>query len=340
MQDQGRALRTFGRGIIVCAIALLVVGTAIFPGTAAQTQQPKVPPLKISPDFPFESKFIIVLGSKLHYIDEGKGDPILFLHGNPTSSYLWRNVIPYLKPHGRVIAVDNIGFGKSDKPDIAYTYADHIRYIEGFINALNLKNITLIIHDWGSAMGFDYASRHESNVKGIAFMESMLPPAFPITSLKAVSPERRRFFMTLRDPVKGPEMVIKENWFVEVALPRSVVRDLSEAEMTVYRAPFVNPASRKPILVWPNEIPIEGKPANTTKIGQSYGKWLMQTNLPKLHVYATPGRINPPRLVSSLTKLFKNYETAFVGQGLHFIQEDHPEAIGRAIADWLRRISK
>ncbi len=297
------------------------------------------PAATISAEFPYESLYVEVLGEQLHYVDEGEGSPILFLHGNPTSSYLWRNVMPFLQPSGRVIAVDNIGFGKSAKPDGDYTFAYHSRYIDGFIEALGLRDITLVAHDWGSALALHYASRHEANVRGVAFMEALVPPAAPIADLSAAPEDMREFLSLMRGPVLGPQAVIEANAFVEDILPKNVVRSMTHAEMEAYREPFLDPATRGPIVVWPNEIPVEGEPADTTAAVDAYGRWLMETDMPKLHVYVAPGVINPPRLVEALSGMLSNYETAYVGRGLHFIQEDHPEAIGRALADWYRRLA-
>jgi len=297
-----------------------------------------VPAVAISAEFPYESKYVEVHGERMHYVDEGQGAPILFLHGNPTSSYLWRNVMPFLRPLGRVIAVDNIGFGKSAKPDGDYTFAEHSRYIDGFIQALDLHDITLVSHDWGSALALHYASRHEDNVRAVAFMEALVPPAIPIADLTALPADMQEFFRTMRDPVLGPQAVIEGNAFIEDVLPKNIVRRMTHAEMEAYREPFRDPATRKPILVWPNEIPIAGEPADTTAAVEAYGAWLMTTDVPKLHVYVSPGAINPPEVVEALAGMLSNYETAYVGRGLHFLQEDHPEAIGRALADWYRRL--
>ena len=201
----------------------------------AGAQADKVPPPEISAEFPYESRFIEVLGARMHYVDKGEGDPIVFLHGQPTSSYLWRNIMPHLEPYGRVIAPDNIGFGKSDKPDIAYTYADHIQYIDGFIEALELDNITFVIHDWGSAFGFDYAARNPDKVKGIAFMEAVIAPLFPAESYDAMPKPLADFFSTMRDPEQGPKLMIEDNYFVEGVLPNFISRDMDEAAMNVYR---------------------------------------------------------------------------------------------------------
>ncbi|MCZ6819755.1 MAG: haloalkane dehalogenase [Calditrichaeota bacterium] len=275
----------------------------------------------------------------MHYVDKGEGDPILFIHGNPTSSYLWRNVIPHLETQGRVIAIDLIGMGKSDKPDIDYTFADHIQYVEGFIDTLKLKNITLVLHDWGSALGLDYASRHENNVNGIAFMEAIVPPGMPVASYEVMGPPGE-FFRTMRDPVKGAELIIKQNMFIEEVLPSSVMRKLNEVEMDAYRAPFIDAKSRKPILVWPNEIPIGGVPANTVRVVSAYGKWMVNTDLPMLHLYASPGALNPPQVAEWLVQNVNNIESSYIGPGIHYVQEDHPHVIGKAIADWRRRLMK
>ncbi len=339
MADMGT--KSFVAGFLTAGIlAFILYGGA--PGGGDQAAAPEAAPANvrglkpappISAEFPFESHYVEVLGSRLHYVDEGQGDPFLFLHGNPTSSYLWRNIIPYVTPLGRAVAVDNIGFGKSDKPDIDYTYQDHIKYIDGFIEALDLKNITLVVHDWGSAMGFDYASRHPDRVKGLVFMEAIMPPNMPVPSIDRMPPP----FKALRDPEKGPAMIYKKNFFVEVMMPASINRTLSAAEMDAYRAPFLEEASRKPTLVWPNEIPIAGVPARNVELIERYGAWLEETDLPKLHLYVRPGAISSPEIVDSLKGKLKNYETVFLGPGIHFVQEDHPEAIGRAIADWHRR---
>lgn len=292
---------------------------------------------QISGAFPFESKFMDVLGSKMHFIDEGEGDPILFLHGNPTSSYLWRNIIPFLRPQGRVIAVDLIGLGKSDKPDIDYRFQDHSRYLEKFIELLGLKNITFVIHDWGSVLGLHYASRYEENVRGVAFMEAFVPPNVPFASYNSMG-RIAPLFQKMRDPEVGPDMILEQNFFIERILPGSVIRNLSEAEHNYYRAPFVDVKSRKPTYVFPNEVPIAGEPADTHKVIVDYSKWMLETNIAFLHIYASPGSFNPPAVAEWLASHIKNIETSFVGGGLHYIQEDQPEAIGRAIADWHRRL--
>ena len=312
-------------------IALLATGPAL---------ADKVPPQEVSPAFPYDSHYIEILGAQMHYIDKGQGDPIVFLHGQPTSAYLWRNIMPHLESQGRVIAPDNIGFGKSAKPDLAYTYADHIRYIDGFIEALELDNITFVIHDWGSAFGFDYAARHPDKVKGIAFMESIIAPLFPAESFDAMPKLLADFFTTMRDPIQGPELMIEQNYFVEAVLPNFISRDLNEVAMNVYREPFIEKAARKPINQWPNEVPIGGDPANVVDVVNNYNAWLLETDTPLLFLYASPGALNPPQIVDWWAARAKNMETAYIGAGLHYVQEDQPYAIGRAIADWYRRIDR
>lgn len=289
----------------------------------------------ISPDFPYESNYLEVLGSKLHYVDEGSGDPILFLHGNPTSSYLWRNIIPYLTRLGRCIALDLIGMGKSDKPDIEYRFFDHVNYVEGFIEKLGLQNITLVLHDWGSALGFHYARRHESNVKGLAFMEAVL---MPIPSWDAMPEDGRQLFQAFRTPEVGWDMIVNQNVFVEQVIPNMVARKLTEAEMNRYREPFKNPASRKPVWRWPNEIPIAGEPADVVEAVEVYNQWLQKTELPKLLFHGTPGGALPAPLVEWCRQNLKNLKTVDIGPGIHYLQEDNPHLIGAELATWYSRL--
>ncbi len=290
---------------------------------------------EISADFPYQSHYISVHGSKIHYVDVGAGDPILFLHGNPTSSYLWRNIIPYLTSLGQCIAPDLIGMGKSDKPDIEYRFFDHVKYIEGFVEQMELKNVTLVIHDWGSGLGFHYARGHENNVKGIAFMEAIL---MPIPSWDLFPEKVRGAFKAFRTADVGWDMIINENRFIEQVLPGSIVRKLSETEMNHYREPFKNPSSRKPVWRWPNELPIEGSPADVVTAVTAYNEWLQQSELPKLLFYATPGAILSETIVKWCKKNLKNLTTVDIGTGLHFLQEDNPHLIGQELAHWYKSI--
>lgn len=292
----------------------------------------------ISPEFPYDSHYVEVLGDQIHYVDEGAGDPILLLHGQPTSSYLWRNIIPHLSDHARVIAPDNIGFGKSDRPDIDYHYANHVSYIEGFIEALGLENVTMVGHDWGSALALDYAARHSANVKGVVFFEAIVAPMFPAESYDDLPPMLEEFFTTLRSD-KGTELMVDENYFVEKALPNMVMRDMSEAEMDAYREPFQTKEGRRRVIVpWPNQIPIGNRPPHTTRVIGNYNEWLQTTDKPKLMLYARPGALNGPAAAEWMEEHAKHIETVDVGEGLHYLQEDQPEAIGRAIADWYQRL--
>jgi haloalkane dehalogenase len=284
----------------------------------------------ISADFPFESKYVEIHGSKIHYIDEGSGDPILFLHGNPTSSYLWRNIIPYLVPHGRCIAPDLIGMGKSDKPDLGYRFFDHSEYVEGFIDKLDLSNITLVIHDWGSALGFHYAMRHESNIKGIAFMEALVKPMtwgdFPSGF--------KMGFKLMRSSGIGWLMISVLNMFVTRILPQAIVRELSAEEKDYYAAPYKTVQSRKPVRQWPCEIPIEGKPADVYEVISSFNQRLQASELPKLLFSATPGGIINDKTVEWCRQNLKNLKIVDIGEGIHFLQEDNPHLIGEELAKW------
>jgi len=327
------------RQALAIAIITLPLSLQVNAQDAPPKDAPPPPPTgpAISAEFPFEAHYVRVKGSNMHYVDEGDGDPILFLHGNPTSSYLWRNIIPYATAHGRAIAVDLIGMGKSDKPDIDYRFATHAEYLEAFIDALNLTNITLVIHDWGSALGMDFARRNPDRVKGIVFMEAIVPPAMPIPSYEAMGPGGE-FFRDVRTPGVGEEMILHNNMFVEVVLPKlGTVRELTDAERQAYRAPYPTPESRKPTLVWPREVPIAGEPADVLAIVEGNGVWLHETSIPKLMFYADPGAFGSPEVAAYFAENLKNIETNYVGPGYHYIQEDHPHMIGRELADWLRR---
>ena len=314
------------------AIAVWSLGFAAHGGEAADPRAGV-----FSADFPYASLYTEVDGHRLHYIDQGNGQTFLFLHGNPTSSYLWRNVMRYVEPSGRVVAVDNIGFGKSDKPDLDYTYQTHYQFIDGFIRALHLRDLILVVHDWGSVIGLDYARQHEANVRGVVFMEAIIPPTFPMADLTALGgPDG--LFAQFRTPDAGKELLINQNVFIEQLLAQgALTRRLSEAEIDAYRAPFVDPASRFPIYVWPNELPIGGEPARNAAAVNAVGNWLKTSAMPKLLQYASPGAIVPPEAAQWMAANYANIETQFVGYGAHYIQEDNPEAIGRGIVDWYRR---
>jgi haloalkane dehalogenase len=270
----------------------------------------------------------------MHYIDEGSGDPILFLHGNPTSSYLWRNIIPYLATNARCIAPDLIGMGKSDKPDLEYRFVDHAKYVEGFIDKMGLKNITLVIHDWGSGLGFHYAMRHESNIKGIAFMEALMKTS----TWEDFPKDFRMGFRLFRTPLIGWFMISVLNIFVEQLLPKAVVRRLTELEMNHYREPYKRIKDRKPLWRWPNEIPIEGSPADTTDIVAHYSQKLKESELPKILFYAHPGGLITSSVVEWCQEKFKNLTTVDIGDGIHYLQEDNPHLIGSELAKWYNNL--
>ncbi|MCH7672190.1 MAG: haloalkane dehalogenase [Proteobacteria bacterium] len=278
-------------------------------------------------------KTISVKGKTMSYVEMGEGDPIVFQHGNPTSSYLWRNVMPHLQDQGRCIAIDLIGMGDSDKledsgPD-RYTLLEHREYFDGALEALGVKDrVTFVIHDWGSALGFDWANRHREAVLGIAYMEaivrSMTWDQWPEAA--------RGIFQGLRSPA-GEEMILEKNVFVERVLPGSILRELSDEEMEVYRRPFKNPGEdRRPTLTWPRQIPIEGEPAEVVELVQSYADWLSQCDVPKLFINAEPGAIliGPQR---EFCRSWPNQKEVTVA-GNHFLQEDSPHEIGQAIAQW------
>ena len=291
-------------------------------------------PNTISAEFPFASHFVNVHGSQMHYVDEGEGDPILFLHGNPTSAYLWRNIIPHVTHLGRAIAPDLIGMGKSDKPDLAYRFQDHYKYLVGFIEALDLRNITLVIHDWGSGLGFHYAAEHPDRIKGIAFMEAMLRPLH-------YSEFPREFnigFRLMRTPGIGWFMISVANFFVNQLMPQSVVRKLTKEEMDAYRRPYPTIASRKPVRQWPREVSIDGKPGDITKIIENYNAWLQDSEIPKILFYAQPGGLIPEATVKWARQHLPNLRTIDIGPGLHYVQEDNPHLIGRELARWIQEM--
>ena len=283
-------------------------------------------------------KPVAVNGKTMSYVEMGAGEPIIFQHGNPTSSYLWRNIMPHLADQGRCIAIDLIGMGDSDKledsgPD-RYTLLEHRDYWEGALDALGVSNnVTLVIHDWGSALGFDWANRHRESVMGIAYMEGIVRPV----SWDDWPEAARGVFQGFRSPA-GEEMVLEKNVFVERVLPGSIIRDLTEDEMAVYRRPYINPGEdRRPTLTWPRQIPIEDEPAEVRELVQSYADWLSQSEVQKLFINAEPGAIliGPQR---EFCRSWPNQKEVTVA-GNHFLQEDSPDEIGQAIAEWRKEIN-
>ncbi len=291
----------------------------------------------ISADERYSKKQATILGRTMAYVDEGSGDPILFLPGNPTSSYLWRNIMPHLEGLGRCIAPDLIGMGDSDKlpqsgPE-SYRFVEHRTYFDGLLDHLGVtQNVVMVVHDWGSALGFDWGNRHRDAVQGYAYMESLVRPVTWDEWPEAA----KKVFQGFRSPA-GEEMVLEKNVFVERVLPGSVLREMTEAEMAIYRRPYTNPGEdRRPTLTWPREIPIEGEPADVVAIVQDYSAWLSTSNVAKLFINADPGAIltGPQR---EFCRSWHNQEEVTV-KGSHFIQEDSPDDIGTAIANFVTRI--
>ena len=290
----------------------------------------------ISTAFPFESKYVKILNSELHYIDEGEGSTFLFLHGNPTSSYLWRNIIPFVSKNDRAVAVDLIGMGKSGKPDSSYKMEEHCKYIEAFIKKLKLKNIILVLHDWGSFIGLKYAMENEANIKGIVLMEGILRPW---ESWETIPPVTRRMFKKFFDPVEGPELIYEQNFFIEKAMPYLTKRKLSKTEMDNYRKPFLEEASRKPMLVFPRELPIAGENPTNEKIISNYNRWLSKTDVPVHILWAKPGSLFRKEFIPLMRKEFPNMTDVCVGNSKHYIQEDLPNEVGNAIVEWYENIA-
>lgn len=272
-----------------------------------------------------------ILGHQMAYVEIGQGDPIVFLHGNPTSAFLWRNVIPHLEGLGRCIAPDLIGMGDSDKlTGSSYRFVDHAAYLDEFLHTLDVQDrVTLVVHDWGSALGFDWAQRHPAAIKAIAYMEAIVRPV----TWDEWPEQARSIFQAMRSPA-GEEIILQKNVFVERILPASILRALTDEEMDEYRRPFLNPGEdRRPTLTWPREIPIDGEPADVHQIVSRYSRWLPTTLVPKLFINAEPGSILTGRQ-REFCRTWPTQEEVTVA-GLHFIQEDSPHEIGEAIAGFL-----
>ena len=294
--------------------------------------------MPISAEFPWTKKTQLVKGHTMAYVEIGEGDPIVFLHGNPTSSYLWRNVIPHCQHLGRCIAPDLIGFGDSDKLADAgpgsYRFVENRIYLDGLLNQLDLGNsITFVVHDWGSGLGFDWARRHPDRVAAIAYLEANVAPR----SWSQLSPIGREIFEALRTTA-GEQMALEENFFIEKGLPGGVIRQLTEAEMTEYRRPFLQPGeTRRPTLTWPREIPFDGEPSDVHSIVADYSQWLGSTQIPKLLINISEG----DTLTGELLEIARQWpnQTEIDVTGRHFAQEDSPDEIGQGIATWLRSLT-
>jgi haloalkane dehalogenase len=277
-----------------------------------------------------------ILDSQMAYTEAGEGPlPVVFLHGNPTSSYLWRNVIPHVAGKARCLAPDLIGMGASGKPDIGYRFTDHVRYLDAWFEALGLGDVVIVGHDWGGALAMDWATRHPGRARGIAVIETFLRPL----RWADYPPQGEKLFRMYRS-AEGERAILEENKFIEFNLPRGVVSGLDPADHDVYRAPYPDPASRKPTLAWPREIPIDGEPADVTERVLAYGRWMSETpEVPKLIMTVEGGQSTTAtaETVAWAAETFASVEVEPVGTGGHHAPEDQPDAIGIAVARWLRR---
>ncbi|MGJ5819048.1 haloalkane dehalogenase [Paludibaculum fermentans] len=280
-------------------------------------------------------KKVSVLGSAMAYQEAGEGkQPVaVFLHGNPTSSYIWRNVIPAVAPVARCIAPDLIGFGQSDKPAISYRFEDHVRYLDCFLETLGLDSFYLVAQDWGSALAFHFAARFPQRVRGLAFLEFIRP--MPTWNDFNPSSESQAIFRDFRTPGVGEKMILEENFFVEGVLPNGVHRTLTEEERQAYRAPFPTPQSRIPAWRFPNELPIAGEPPDVWAVMETAHSALAQSLYPKLLFAGNPGALVPPEFAERFASRLTNCRLVHLGPGRHYLQEDHPETIGCETAQWI-----
>ena len=284
-----------------------------------------------------DKKKISIDGKEIAYRQQGSGEPIVFLHGNPTSSYLWRNITPYLHDQASCISMDLIGMGDSDKldnPDTnSYRFEEHFYYVEKAIKALtNNKKITLVIHDWGSALGFHWSYKHPELIKGIAYMEAIVKEM----TWDDWDKNAKSIFQGFRSDA-GENLVLEKNYFVEKVLPGSIIRMLDADEMNEYRRPFLSSGEdRRPTLSWPREIPIEGEPGNVCQIVNEYAEWMKTNNIPKLFINAEPGAITTGK-IRDFCRSWKN-QTEVTVKGIHFIQEDSPDEIGKALSKWYKEL--
>jgi haloalkane dehalogenase len=301
-------------------------------------------------DFPYESNYIEVNGSMMHYVDTGgDGSVIVMIHGQPTWSYLWRNVIPHLEEKHRVIALDLIGFGNSDKPDIEYTAIDHSQYLQGFMDELDLNQVTLVVHDWGSILGFNFAAQNKDRVKAIAFMEAVIrsgPAEAPyLTPKPTLNQDAGGFSLggffeilkKIKTPGVGEKMILEDNFFLEQLVLPSLSSHLTEDELNAYREPFAEGKNRKPMLQFPRDVPIDGKtPEYTAQMIGEYSKYLLETkNLPKLLLHLSEGFLIDRWGVEWMRRNYEDLTIHDMGPGGHFMQEFNPDGIGQAITIWM-----
>lgn len=290
----------------------------------------------ISDKLTYPSKYVEVLGSKMHYVEAGRGDPILFLHGIPTSCYVWRNVIPYLAPLGRCIAPDLIGFGRSDKPNITYSVFDHIKYIQHFIEALKLKKIILVMHGWGSLIGFSYAMSNEKNCKGLVFYEAFLRSS---NGYDLSLPFQEQLVM-LESEESIADLVTNGASFIDKVIPQHVMRQLTEKELEYYREPFLEEGAGKPIVQYLKELPKGNVDSKVEALIADYSKKLTKSKLPKLMLYSVPGFITTIATVMWAKDHLPNLEIVDIGEELHLAQESNPKLLGEAISVWMQGVEQ
>lgn len=280
---------------------------------------------------------LAILDSTMSYVEAGSAGPtVLFLHGNPTSSYIWRNIIPHVSPVARCIAPDLIGYGQSGKPDIAYRFFDQVRYLDAFIEKMDIRDVVLVAQDWGTALAFHFAARRPQRVLGLAFMEFIQP--FARWEDFHQRPQARDLFRAFRTPGQGDKLVLDDNIFIERVLPNSVLRTMTKDEMDAYRAPFPTAETRKPILALPNDMPIEGKPADVAAISAHDHRALRVSTFPKLLFHGDPGALVSPEEARTFAARLTNCDVINLGPGAHYLQEDHADAIGVALQDWIPAI--
>ena len=345
---------------VLCILALFIMTT----GSLLQAQEHAMEPALTSPmseqpgepgdvarmfeamvprsDLRYTKKTMQVLDTEIAYVDEGKGNAIVFIHGAPESIYVWRNILPYLEPYGRIVAFDLPGHGDSGKPDIEYKFADYQRYVAEIMKKLNLgDNIVLVIHDWGSVIGMDWASKNSNRVKGIVMIEALVAPFYPILDTKEAVKRRGKagaiHHYRLYKSDQAEHLVYDENLFIEETMQIHTYRELSQREMYAYRKPFREIKDRKPIFMWAREVGLDGDQPYNDQAMKDYNEWMLKTDTKFLDIYGTPGEVTEEYDVRWRVEHIKNIDTAYAGVVLHFVQEDQPVATGRAIADWYRR---
>ena len=283
---------------------------------------------------PTESKFVTVFNSKMHYLESGMGDPILFVHGIPTSSYIWRKVIELMNHKGRCIAVDLIGLGKSDKPDITYSITDHVNYLTGFIEALNLKNITLVLHAWGSLAGFTYAMTHQNNVKGLIFYESYIRPVLDWSMLSLPMQE----LVAIVNQAEYKSKIANTDYFIDSLLPRAILKDMPKEGVEIFRAALAETKNRQPLMQYLPELPTGSEPQEVTNLMRDYSHKLEHSSVPKLMIYGVPGYNTTIATVAWARDHLPKLTIADIGAALHFAQEINPTAFSEAILEWQEKI--